>query len=283
MKNIFPWLKKSEGQDCTVSIFTMILPRLETFFLEEWIQYHLAIGVDSIYIYDNGPVSEDHRAYGNNASNKGKQWSRKPDAPHFLEYSDEEIQKELQRIVDMYPQVHLEEWHHPFHAEGDPHNAIPTKVEAYKHCIEKNQSGWWMHIDPDEFLFPKKHRYIKKFLKEYAKFSTFFIHQRVFEQREPHKKVIENIHWKYDIDIVKSLISSRRIKKLAVHESVSAGKRIVVPQKVMSLYHFHSPASKTVNNKHNPLVDKKAKNVDTSLFNFAHDLGVLPKEDSMQL
>ena len=30
------------------------MPRLETFFLEEWIEHNLQIGVDKIYIYDAG-------------------------------------------------------------------------------------------------------------------------------------------------------------------------------------------------------------------------------------
>ena len=30
------------------------MPRLETFFLEEWIEHNLQIGVDKIYIYDVG-------------------------------------------------------------------------------------------------------------------------------------------------------------------------------------------------------------------------------------
>ena len=34
------------------SIWTIILPRLEVSFLEEWIIHHLELGFDEIYIYD---------------------------------------------------------------------------------------------------------------------------------------------------------------------------------------------------------------------------------------
>ena len=37
-----------------ISLYTLILPRLEVFFLEEWIEHNLKLGVDTIHIYDNG-------------------------------------------------------------------------------------------------------------------------------------------------------------------------------------------------------------------------------------
>ena len=36
-----------------VCLWTIILPRLEVSFLEEWIVHHLELGFDKIYIYDN--------------------------------------------------------------------------------------------------------------------------------------------------------------------------------------------------------------------------------------
>ena len=42
-----------------IKLHTLILPRLEVFFLEEWIEHNLQLGVDEIYIYENGLVSHD--------------------------------------------------------------------------------------------------------------------------------------------------------------------------------------------------------------------------------
>ena len=72
-----------------ISLYTQILPRLEVFFLEEWIEHHLMIGVDKIYLYNNGFLSVDIK------HGTGKTWAKKPYANYFLEYSDEEIMKHL--------------------------------------------------------------------------------------------------------------------------------------------------------------------------------------------
>jgi len=42
------------------AIYTLILPRLEVFYLQEWVEHHLNIGYDKIFIYNNGRISVDH-------------------------------------------------------------------------------------------------------------------------------------------------------------------------------------------------------------------------------
>ncbi len=39
-----------------ITLTSIILPRLEVFYLEEWIEHYLSMGVDKIILYNNGLV-----------------------------------------------------------------------------------------------------------------------------------------------------------------------------------------------------------------------------------
>ena len=54
-----------------LSAHIMILPRKETFFLEEWINHHLDLGFDKIYVYDNGLITSED-IYGENKPISGE-------------------------------------------------------------------------------------------------------------------------------------------------------------------------------------------------------------------
>lgn len=229
-----------------VSIYTMILPRLEVFFLEEWIEYYLLIGVDNIYIYDNGPLSKDYRKFLNQEPSEGIKWSAKPKANYLPELSDEEVYSKLHSIINKYPNVHLKEWHHPFCKKDDAPSILPTKIDAYMDCMKNNQSDWWIHIDPDEFIFFKKHGYIKNFLKTYSKYSTFHIKDKKFEERKLGKPILENIKWTNKKDVptgIKSIVNNN-IRKIGIHRSYSSGKLKVVPSTEVVIHHYQHPPMK---------------------------------------
>jgi hypothetical protein len=61
-----------------ISIYSIILPRLEVFFLEEWIDHHLKFGVDHIYIYDAGLVAGTNKGAGLVTSRelKSSEWNK---------------------------------------------------------------------------------------------------------------------------------------------------------------------------------------------------------------
>ena len=161
-----------------VSIYTQIAPRIETFFLKEWIEHHLMVGVDKIFIYNNGFFCKDH--YG-----EGKIWNKKPYLDYFLEYTDSEITNKLKSIVDSFKEyVSLVPWET---GGSCPKNTrTGCQVHGYKHCVTNNQSDWWLHIDPDEFILSQKYLTIKDFLKatENAEFGRFILPQKIFGIRK---------------------------------------------------------------------------------------------------
>ena len=161
-----------------ISLYTQILPRLEVFFLEEWIEHHLMIGVDKIYLYNNGFLSVDIK------HGTGKTWAKKPYANYFLEYSDEEIMNKLQIIAASFGNsVSLVSW--ASESESDPNRAL-CQYTGYVHCVKNNQSDWWVHIDPDEYILSKKYFDLGEFISEQDtnKYSAFVMSQKVFEERK---------------------------------------------------------------------------------------------------
>mgnify|MGYP005627514799 FL=1 len=162
-----------------ISLYTQISPRLETFFLEEWIEHHLMIGVDKIHLYNNGFMSVD-RKFGTSTT-----WGKKPYMNYFLEYTDVEIMNTLQDIVSSFKdQVSLVSWRTGI--ECGENNRMDCQRVGWKHCVKRNPSDWWIHIDPDEYILSKKYLNLKEFLstQNTNKYSAFTMRQRLFELRD---------------------------------------------------------------------------------------------------
>jgi hypothetical protein len=85
----------ANSYDTKISIYTQIFPRLETFFLEEWIEHHIKLGVDKIYLYDHGYVSTDSvngvHWWPHSDESTDVRWRKKPEADYFLDYTDTDI------------------------------------------------------------------------------------------------------------------------------------------------------------------------------------------------
>lgn len=101
-----------------ISIFTLFSPRLEVMYLDEWISHHLMVGVDTIYLYNNGFQIVDAMYPGD-----GKTWQKKNYAEHMGQYSDQEINLMIENICKKYKnKVKLENWRY-----GIETGAYPAK------------------------------------------------------------------------------------------------------------------------------------------------------------
>jgi len=228
----------------TISIYTMILPRLEVFFLEEWFEHHLMLGIDVIHVYDNGLLSIQKNKSGD--SYKGTKWRKKPYADYYLDYTDEQIYDKLNEVVDKFSNVHLKKWR--TEVECKVSGRSRCQLLGYKDCVENNKSDWWIHIDPDEYIFPIKHKNIRAFLNDddNKHHSAFVLNQRIFNTRQRDKKVREIVNWswegrRYGGGMVKTIIKNK-IKTFYVHTPIPEDGRVKqVPNEVMVYYHYHGP------------------------------------------
>ncbi|MBK26021.1 MAG: hypothetical protein CME70_18635 [Halobacteriovorax sp.] len=242
--------------DMIVSIYTLLIPRMELPFIKEWIDHHLSLGVDKIYIYNNGRVPSDNDQYlqaGARELLEGEKtikWAKKPDADYSLELSDEDVSKQFNEIINRYKgKVFLKSW-----APGKDHSTPYPKsqITGYKDCARNNSSDWWFCIDVDEFLYLEKHLNIKDFLACWeVPFDSIRLElsQRVFGSRVKGESVRGVFDWGYDHpDQVKSIVKGIKFRSgncdVDVHTIGGEQIRSVsVPFAVARYHHYRGDPS----------------------------------------
>ena len=108
-----------------IDIITLIAPRLEFWYLEEWIEHNIAIGISKIYIYNNGfnLISNENSSSNQtswwakktfkNEKCKGKiskTWDLKPSLDHFEEFSESHINEKIDCVQAKYDNVEIISW-----------------------------------------------------------------------------------------------------------------------------------------------------------------------------
>lgn len=253
-----------------ISLYALILPRLEAFFLDEWIAFHSSIGVDEFFIYENGLRSIDDRDHGTNAPPRGTTWAKKPEAEYFTDQSDERISAVLDAVVEMHPHVHLRRWHHPFSSADASQGERPSaQVSGFEHCLGTHDTDWWLHIDPDEFLFPRVHGDLQRFLAAHQGFTAYRVHQRVFDRRRAGQSVLATVRWGYDCEIVKSLVRADSVTEPRVHATETSGRSLLVPFETLRLHHYRGHPRLARGSMHMPCASSTFDKTDTSLRDFA--------------
>jgi hypothetical protein len=258
-----------------ISIYSIILPRLEVFFLEEWIDHHLKFGVDHIYIYDAGLVAGTNKGAGLVTSRelKSSEWNKKPDADYFLDYSDKNIYEKLKETVDKHRKnVTVTNWRLGIECcETENRHA---QVAGYQHCLKNNQSDWWIHIDPDEFMYSRTHKSLSSLLIQSEIFGIHSIHmgQRVFDKRKRNHSSKEIRTWGYDApEITKSVVRSplqefNREEVRVIHKMVSqTGTKIDIPMNTLRVNHYRGM---DVGKKHEPYLGSTFDKIDDSMKTF---------------
>tara|TARA_E500000178_G_C16978853_1_gene734735 strand:- start:762 stop:1529 length:768 start_codon:yes stop_codon:yes gene_type:complete len=152
----------------TIDIITLISPRLEFWYLEEWIEHHLSIGINKIYIYNNGfnlisneksPCNQTSWWAQKTFKNKkcqgeiSKTWDLKPKIDHFEDFSESQITKAISRVQDKYNNVNIIPWEY---AKDHKDKYPDSQYSALRDFLTKSQSDFFAFIDVDEyFVLPK--------------------------------------------------------------------------------------------------------------------------------
>lgn len=155
-----------------ISLYTLILPRIELSFLEEWITHNLSLGVDEIFIYNNG----DKNIYGKKYDDIGQEY--------------EECISKLSEIQNKYPSVKVVSWVYG----KDNYDKYPkTQITGFKHCAENNHSDYYLHCDPDEYFVLPIHKTFKNLIsdKKYREVGAFWFGPEFYEPRPNNKSINE--------------------------------------------------------------------------------------------
>jgi hypothetical protein len=177
-------------------------------FLREWIIYHINLGVDKIYLYDNtGTIGVD-------GSDKNK---NKYDIKfsELINLTDDEVNKELQNILNDYKD-------NVVYIRWDPrdkdNNIIYGQNISIIDYIKKygSENDYTCFIDTDEFIFSKNNLDLKQYIIE-NEADKFDLIQKKFIDRfcSKNKKIIEMTECIENINTdgwaIKSIIKNNKI------------------------------------------------------------------------
>ena len=176
-----------------ISLYTLILPRIELSFLEEWIHHNLSLGVDEIFIYNNGckSMSTEYPTRKMSEEEQKYKWTKKPDSDYLEHLTDTQIEEGLSKLESIFKdKVKIISW-----VCGTDHNDKYPKsqVTGFKHCVENNNSDYWLFCDPDEYFVLPIHKTFKTLIsdKKYKGVGAFWFGPEFYEPRVNNKSINE--------------------------------------------------------------------------------------------
>ena len=248
------------------AIHTVFIAKENILFLEEWIDYHINLGFDKFYLYDNSKVTKPTKI-GRIPLTKG---INKYNINYNKEVnlSDLEVKNILNKIKNKY-NIKLIEWS-PIDKEG---NIIYAQEKAHNDCLKKlkkDNIDWCAYIDIDEFIVLKNDKNIKDYVNKLDNnISNIRMSQVRFENRFINKN-------KLVIDIDKSQVkplslnhSNKNIfyvpktNSLGVHWWKGIGQQKITGLKEILFNHYklnNSKNYKVINNINQNIKNKIIKN-----------------------
>ncbi|GAB4170998.1 MAG: hypothetical protein Tsb006_8120 [Rickettsiaceae bacterium] len=157
----------------------------EARFLKEWIEFHLLMGVEHFYLYNN--LSTDN----------------------YMEVLEPYIKKGVVELRNLNARSdNLEEW-----------NIVQTNLYTSFAKEVQDITEWLVVIDTDEFLFPVKARKLQEVFKKYDNYPSLSVNWKLFgsgdvERIESGKLMIESLTLSSDKkDMhVKTIVKPRYVK-----------------------------------------------------------------------
>lgn len=168
---------------CT-AIHSVFILKENILFLEEWIDYHILLGFDKFYLYDNSKVSLSGGCHvKSNHFNVGKVNKYGVDYDSIVNLTNEKLYEKLNLIKYKYKCVNIIEW-----SPKDKHgNILFNQSEAHNHCLKRMKEDnieWCANIDMDEYIVINNYDNIKEYLNSInEKVSSIYLTQKRFDSR----------------------------------------------------------------------------------------------------
>jgi hypothetical protein len=167
-----------------LAIHTVLIMKENMPYLREWIVYHINLGFDKIYLYDNtGSIGRDGSDKNKNKYNIN--------FVELINLTDEEVDKELQNILNDYKDnlIYIK-----WTPRDENNNIVYGYNESIIDYIKKysSENDYTSFIDADEFIFSKNNLDLKQYILENGA-DKFKMLQKKFIDRfcSKNKKVIE--------------------------------------------------------------------------------------------
>jgi hypothetical protein len=140
----------------------------ESFFLKQWIDFHMRMGVEQFYLYNNGSTDA------------------------YLEILHPYIEQKIVQLTD---------W--PVETRNQLEYLTLLQLPAYNHALSivKDTAHWAAFIDLDEFLCPITHENMVALLQDFKPYAGLAINWQTFgtsgiDRLDADARIIENFLWK---------------------------------------------------------------------------------------
>lgn len=192
-----------------IAIHTVFILKENILFLEEWINYHILLGFNKFYLYDNSKVNKitgwDTRHSKTIIFGKINKYNI--NYGELVNMDDNQMNEYLQKICDKYKCIEIIEWS-PTDAGG---RILYNQSDAHRDCFEKLKNDnidWCAYIDMDEYIVMSKYDNIENYLFSLRpEINNVKMGQLRFETRF------------YNLDKLITNITKSEIKTIARHES----------------------------------------------------------------
>jgi hypothetical protein len=165
-----------------LAIHTVFLPKENNIFLEEWIDYHLNLGFDQIYLYNNhGSTGKGTAGVKDMIINKVNKYNI--DYENLLIKQD--INLQLQKLEQKYKNiVKIINWDY----RDKNNNIVYGYAESIQHFMKhySKLSDWTAFIDVDEFIYIDANNLtLKQYIQNYdnKNYNKLIIKQKKYSDR----------------------------------------------------------------------------------------------------
>lgn len=189
------WVEKDNDTNFEYEFVIQCIARNEELYFKEWIEHHLNLGVDFIYIYDNN--DEDGLDV-------------------FLKHQLSDLYYKKVKIIPYREKMKCQQ------------------ISALYDCVNqiKDKAKWMISLDLDEFLIIEKP--LNVFLKEFAYASEIYLSWESLsadgQVKYENKPLLERFKKRFnckDKGQGKIIFRPRRLKKWAIHSATLTGGKIV--------------------------------------------------------
>ena len=135
-----------------IAIHTVFILKENILFLEEWINYHMLLGFNKFYLYDNSKINKIKGFDEKNKNIKpGKVNKYNINYDKIVNMNDKQMNDYVEKLCDKYKCIEIIEWS-PMDNKG---NTLYNQKEAHNHCLKKlkiDKVDWCASIDMDEYI-----------------------------------------------------------------------------------------------------------------------------------
>lgn len=146
------------------AIHSVFILKENILFLEQWIDYHIQLGFNKFYLYDNSKVTRScgcHPLSKNFKVGKINKYGVNYDS--IVNLNEQQMIEIINQIKLKYKEVDIIEWS----PTDDDGNILFNQKDAHNHCLARmknNDVKWCANIDMDEYIVIKDFKNIQDYI-----------------------------------------------------------------------------------------------------------------------